>query len=145
MRAIGVDYGTRKIGVAVSDGLGLGARGVTTLRGLDDRHVAARIAELAGELEAEAIVVGLPLRADGSKGGAATRVLRFVDELAGAVDVPVHTIGEWLTSFEAEERLRAMGVKESERKRRIDEAAAAIILEEYLATHESSGGRRADG
>lgn len=133
MRALGVDYGTRKIGVAVSDGLGLGARGLTTLRGLRDRDAVERLGALAAEHDVEAIVVGLPLRADGSVGDAAARVQRFVERLSQTVPIPVHTIGEWLTSFEAEERLRAMGVKESELVKRLDEAAAAVILEEFLA------------
>lgn len=133
MRALGVDYGTRRIGVAVSDELGLGARGVTTLCDLRDRDAIGRLADLARELGVEAIVVGLPVRADGSAGDAAERVGRFAKRLAAAVDLPVHTIGEYLTSFAAEERLRQMGVKESERKRRLDETAAVIILEEYLA------------
>ena len=141
MRVLGVDYGTRRIGIAVSDELGLGARGVTTLRDLRDHVAVARLAELAGELGVEAIVVGLPVRADGTAGDSAERVRRFAERLAAAVEVPVHTVGEYLTSFEAEERLRAMGVKESERKRRLDETAAAIILEEFL----TASGREQNG
>ena len=133
MRTLAVDYGTRRIGVAVSDALWLTARGVTTLRGLGDRAAVGRIADLARELEAEAIVVGLPVRADGSVGDAAERVLRFVERLRAAVAVPVHTIGEWLTSFEAEERMLGMGLKREERRRRRDEAAAVVMLEEFLA------------
>jgi putative holliday junction resolvase len=133
MRTLAVDYGTRRIGVAVSDALGLTARGVTTLRGLGDRAAIDRVVELAAELDAEAIVVGLPLRADGSVGDAADRVLRFVGRLRAAVAIPIHTIGEWLTSFEAEERMRESGMKRDERRRRVDEAAAVVMLEEYLA------------
>ncbi len=142
MRLLGVDYGKRNIGIAVSDGLGIGARGVTTLRDLPEAAAVARIAGLSTELEAEGVVVGLPLLADGSAGDAAQRVLRFVERLRTAVDVPVHTSGERLTSFEAEERLRGMGVRAEERKRRIDEVAAVIILEEYLA---AAGRRVVDG
>ena len=89
MRVLGVDYGTRRIGVAVSDELGLGARGVTTLRDLRDRDAVSRLAALVEELEAEAVVVGLPVRADGSAGEAAERVRRFAGRLADAVAVPV--------------------------------------------------------
>jgi putative Holliday junction resolvase len=133
MRTLAVDYGTRRIGVAVSDALGITARGVTTLRGLGERGAVERVAALAGELDAEAVVVGLPVRADGSVGDAAARVLRFVDRLKDAVEIPVHTVAEWLTSYEAEERMREMGIRRDERRRRIDEAAAVVILEEYLA------------
>ncbi len=120
----------------MSDALGITARGVTTLRGLNDRAAVERVVALVGELEVEAVVVGLPMRADGSVGDAAARVLRFVELLRGAVEIPVHTIGEWLTSYEAEERMREMGMGRDARRRRIDEAAAVVILEEFLATHE---------
>ncbi len=136
MRTIAIDYGRRRTGVAVSDALGLSARGVATFRNLSDISAVERIVDLVAELEAEAIVVGVPVRADGSSGDAADRVLRFVDRLKAAVTVPVHTIGEWLTSVEADERMRAQGLSSAERKERIDEAAAIVILEEFLAERE---------
>lgn len=142
MRLLGVDYGKRNIGIAVSDGLGIGARGVTTLRDLSEATALASISGLATELDVEGVVVGLPVREDGSEGDAAQRVLRFVERLRAAVDIPVHTSGERLTSFEAEERMREMGMRAEDRKRRIDEVAAVIILEEYLATSRSSATRR---
>jgi len=132
MRLLGVDYGKRNIGIAVSDGLGIGARGVTTLRDLPEASAIESISGLASDLDAEGIVVGLPVREDGSEGDAARRVQRFVERLRAAVELPVHTSGERLTSFEAEERMREMGLRADERKRRIDEVAAVIILEEYL-------------
>jgi putative Holliday junction resolvase len=146
MRTLAVDYGTRRTGIAVSDALGISARGVATLEGLGDRAVVERVATLATELEAEAVVVGLPLRADGTEGDAARRVLRFVERLRGAVAIPVHTLNEWLTSYEAEARMRDAGLRARDRKRRVDEAAAVVILEEFLAAqargHEES---RRDG
>ncbi len=141
MRIIAIDYGRRRTGVAVSDALGLTARGVTTLRNLSDISAVERIAELAVELEAEAVVVGVPFKPDGSSGDAADRVLRFVARLEAALTIPVHTIGEWLTSVEAEDRMRAQGVPASERKRRIDEAAAVVILEEFLGERERLANR----
>lgn len=145
MRILAVDYGTRRIGVAVSDALGITARGVTTLERLGAEAAAARIAELAGELEAEAIVVGLPVRADGSVGDAAERVLQFVERLKAVVELPIHTVGEWLTSHEAEERMRGMGIGREQRKRHRDEAAAVVILEEFLAESNRSREPRHDG
>jgi putative Holliday junction resolvase len=145
MRTLAVDYGTRKIGVAVSDALGITARGVETLRGLGERAAVERVARLAADLDVEAVVVGLPVRADGSVGDAAARVLRFVERLAAVVAVPVHTTSEWLTSFEAEERMREMGVGERERRRRIDEAAAVVILEDFLAARGRAKETRGDG
>ena len=72
-------------------------------------------------------------------------MLGFVERLRAAVAVPVHTIGEWLTSYEAEERMRAMGVKRDARRRRIDEAAAVVMLEEYLAGLDRTGEQGRDG
>jgi putative Holliday junction resolvase len=132
MRLLGVDYGKRNIGIAVSDGLGIGARGVTTLRDLPEAAAIERITKLAAELEAEGVVVGLPVLSDGSEGDAARRVRRFVERLRSSVLLPVHTSGERLTSFEAEERMREMGMRPEERRRKIDEVAAVIILEEFL-------------
>jgi putative Holliday junction resolvase len=145
MRTLAVDYGLRRIGIAVSDALGITARGVTTLRGLGDRAAAERIAGIAAELEAEAVVVGLPVRADGSVGDAAARVLAFVERLKAAVSVPVHTVGEWLTSYEAEEQMREMGIRPKERRRRRDEAAAVVILEEFLSARGRDREPRRDG
>ena len=139
MRVLGVDYGTKNIGVAVSDELGLGARGVTTLRRLSDGDAVARIVSLAAELEVAAVVVGVPLAADHTEGDAARRVLKFVDRLKNAAMVPVHTIGERLTSVEAEERLRELGIRGEERKRRVDEVAATIIVEEFLSARGRAG------
>lgn len=141
MRTIAIDYGRRRTGVAVSDPLGITARGVTTLRNLSDAGAVERIAALVEELEAEAVVVGLPVRADGTAGDAAERVQRFVERLKGAVTVPVHTIGEWLTSVEADERMREQGISAAERKQKIDEAAAVVILEEFLAERQRLAGR----
>lgn len=141
MRTIAIDYGRRRTGVAVSDPLGLTSRGVETLKNLSDVSAVQRIVELVAEFEAEAIVVGMPVRSDGSSGDAADRVQRFVDRLTAAVSIPVHTIGEWLTSVEADERMRAQGVSAKDRKLRIDEAAAVVILEEFLSERERIAGR----
>lgn len=141
MRTIAIDYGRRRTGVAVSDPLGITARGVTTLQNLSDISAVERIVALVAELEAEAIVVGMPVRPDGTAGDAAERVQRFVERLKTAVVIPVHTIGEWLTSVEADERLREQGVTASERKKKIDEAAAVVILEEFLAERARLAGR----
>lgn len=134
MRVLGVDYGTRNIGVAVSDALGLGARGVTTLRDMRAEDAVAALVGLASELEVEAVVVGLPLDEAGGDNDASRRVRGFVGRLSLALAVPVHTVGERLTSFEAEERMREMGIRGAERRRRIDEVAATIIVEQFLAS-----------
>ena len=93
-----------------------------------------RIAEIAVENEAEAIVVGMPINMDGSHGPAARRVNSFCRTLRTVTELPVITYDERLTSSEAEARLRAAGIQPSRDKGRIDSAAAALILESYLAS-----------
>ena len=139
MRVLGVDYGTKNIGIAVSDALGIGARGVETLRGLADQSAIERLTALIGELQVDVVVVGLPVGEDGTEGDAAARIRRFAERLAQGSPVPVETIGERLTSFEAEERMKGMGIRGEERRRRIDEVAATIIVEEFLANRAARG------
>lgn len=93
-----------------------------------------RIAEIAMENEAEAIIVGMPINMDGSHGPAARRVNSFCRTLRTVTDLPVLPYDERLTSSEAETRLRAAGVKPSRNKGRVDSAAAALILESYLSS-----------
>jgi putative Holliday junction resolvase len=89
---------------------------------------------LAEDLEAEAVVVGLPLRMDGSEGDASTRVMRFVERLRKELRVPVITHDERLTSYEAEQMMISRGVKRKARRERSDQFAAMIILQDYLST-----------
>lgn len=137
MRVMALDYGTRAIGVAISDELKLTVRPLTTLR-RERRSRAStleRIATLVIEQEVETLVVGLPLRMDGTVGDAAERVLRFIRELQGQLQIPVVPYDERLTSREADEILRERGADARERRARSDEIAAAIILQDYLSDH----------
>ena len=118
MRVMALDFGTKAIGVALSDELQLTARPLTTLR----RHqlkfagVLDRIATLAIEHEVGTLVVGLPLNMDGTRGPAASRVESFVAQLKRYMQIPIVMLDERLTSFEAEQLLREMGVGERERR-----------------------------
>jgi len=134
MRVMALDYGTRAIGVAISDELKLTVRPLTTLRRERQSRASTleRIATLVIEQEVETLVVGLPLRMDGTVGDAAERVLRFIRELQGKLQIPVVPYDERLTSREADEILRERGADARERRARSDEIAAAIILQDYL-------------
>lgn len=155
MRVLALDYGTHAIGAAVCDELQLTVRPLTTIRRKGQSHAAViqRIRELIEESEAALLVVGLPLRLDGTVGDAAERVLRFVADLRSAVTVPIVTQDERLTSHAADEMMREQGLDACARRTRSDEYAAAIILQDYLASHpfaadsESAPARRdfADG
>jgi putative Holliday junction resolvase len=134
MRVIAVDFGTRNIGIAVSDALGISVRPVETIRRSSLNKDLARLKYLIEDLEAEALVVGLPLRLDGTFGEAAEKTLRFVERLRLEVRIPIFTQDERLTSYEAEQILVEQGWNRAERRQRSDELAATIILQDYLST-----------
>ena len=132
MRILAIDYGTRAIGLAITDELQLIARPLVTLPSKKD--AITRISSICDEYDVAKIVVGLPLRLDGTHGGAADRVTAFISELRVALATPIVTQDERLTTRAADELLRAEGVPWQKRKERIDAYAAAIILEDYLAS-----------
>ncbi|MBL8170384.1 MAG: Holliday junction resolvase RuvX [Acidobacteria bacterium] len=134
MRVMALDYGAKAIGVALSDELQLTVRPLTTLRRdkLKYEQVLDRIGALIAEHEVGTLIVGLPLNMDGTAGPAVTRVERFIADLQARLTVPIVSVDERLTSREADELLREMGVSQRERKAKSDEYAATIILQDYL-------------
>lgn len=134
MRVMAVDYGTKAIGLAICDELQLTVRPLTTIRRerRDRNRVAERIGSLVAEHEIGALVVGLPLNMDGTRGEAVENVERFIAGLQPHLSIPIVTIDERLTSYEADQILREMGVSLKERKARSDEYAAVLILQDYL-------------
>jgi putative Holliday junction resolvase len=134
MRVMAVDYGTKAIGLAICDELQLTVRPLATIRRekRDRKQVAERIAHLVTEHEIGSLVVGLPLNMDGTRGGAVEKVERFITDLQEQLSIPIMTIDERLTSYEADQILREMGVGPKERKARSDEYAAVLILQDYL-------------
>ena len=138
MRIVGLDVGARRIGVAISDATATLARPVGVLRpaGFEAdaaRATAAEIERLRAEEDGvSALVVGLPCRLDGSANEMTARVRVFAEELGRLTGLPVTLQDERLTSREAESRL-ALRIKDwRDRKTRLDAAAAAIILQDYL-------------
>ncbi len=134
MRVMAIDYGAKAIGVAVSDELQLTVRPLTTIRRQrqKDAQVVEQICALIAENEIGTLVVGLPLNMDGTRGPAAARVESFIEDLRRRLSISIIAIDERLTSYEADQMLREMGVGERERRARSDEYAAAIILQDYL-------------
>jgi putative holliday junction resolvase len=137
MRVIGIDVGARRIGLAISDATRTLARPLETIGVDNDREavarVAARIAELAADEDGVIrIVVGLPRRLDGRATGETARVTAFITELRARTSLPIVTEDERLTSVEAESRLASRERDWRQRKRQIDAAAAAIILQDHL-------------
>lgn len=134
MRVLAIDLGSKRIGIAVSDGLGITVRPVETIRRSNRERDIARLRFLVEDLEAEAVVVGLPLRMDGTLGDAAHAAIRFVEKLQERLDVPVLTQDERLTSYEAEQIMIERGFGREQRRARSDEFAAMLILQDYLST-----------
>ncbi|MSO79210.1 MAG: Holliday junction resolvase RuvX [Acidimicrobiia bacterium] len=134
-RVLGVDLGARRIGLACSDVTGTLASPLTVLeRSGDVRLDHAAIVAAAREAEAERIVVGLPLSLDGSDGPAARAARTEVDDLSTVAgpDLPVSVHDERLTTVSAERNLAAAGVKGRARRKVIDSAAAAVMLQSWL-------------
>jgi putative holliday junction resolvase len=134
MRVIAVDFGSKNIGIAVSDALGITVRPVETIRRTSLNKDLARLKFLIDDLEAEALIVGLPVRLDGTMGDAAEKTLRFVERLRTEITIPVFTQDEPLTSYEAEQILMEQGLNRAARRKRSDEVAATIILQDFLST-----------
>ena len=147
-RTIAFDYGERRIGVAVSDPTRTIASPLTTLhRRAGKRPPWAVIAALVAEQEADEAVIGLPLDLAGEEGSWAAEVRQFGADLARRTGLPVHWMDERLSSVRAERAVRGMGLKKSarEEKERIDAAAAALILEGYLALRRNRAPEPAEG
>jgi putative Holliday junction resolvase len=132
MRVLGVDFGERRIGLAVSDDLGITARPLHAIESRGYRADAARVAEVAREQGADAIVVGLPLRMGGELSPLAKRAQRFARALRAAVEAPVSLWDERLSTVEAEQAMAEARVKRGKRRDQVDAAAAAVILQSYL-------------
>jgi len=143
MVVMALDYGERRIGVAVSDPLGIIAQGLETIQRKEDDSELEQIKRLAQEREVSCIVVGLPLRLDGTEGAAARKVRGFVKELKRHVpDVPVETIDERLSSAEAHHVLSEAGATNRVRKRNVDRMSAQLILRRYLERRGRAAGKR---
>ncbi|RMH72108.1 MAG: Holliday junction resolvase RuvX [Actinomyces sp.] len=133
MRALGLDLGSVRIGVAVSDSAGTLATPVEVVQRSGDRaRDHRRIADLVAEWEAEIVVVGLPLSLDGTIGPAARSALEETAELGDTLDVPVVSYDERLTTVTAERHLREQKMTSPERRRVVDKVAAAVMLQAWL-------------
>ena len=134
-RIMGLDYGSKTIGVAISDALGLTAQPFETIeRNAENklRRSLARIAEIVKEKDIKKIVVGLPINMNGKSNERVALTMEFVEKLKKRVDVPIVMQDERLTTVEADEILDESGVKKENRKQFIDMVAAGIILREYM-------------
>jgi len=132
MRYLSIDYGAKRVGLAICDA---GEKFVSPLEMIarrDDAQVVARIAAVAADESVQAIVLGLPVNMDGAEGPQAAAVREFGDLLAKSVKLPLHFQNEQLSSFAADQRLIGRELTRGGKRRRQDAIAAAVILEDFL-------------
>ena len=133
MRTLGIDLGSKRVGIALSDSMGVLATPYEVLQRSSDRPRDHRaIKAMAEELGVELIVVGLPLSLDGSIGPAAEAALAEVEEMRIVMGVPVETYDERLTTVTAERSLMEQNLNAKERRRVVDQVAAAVLLQAWL-------------
>ncbi|TJY43515.1 Holliday junction resolvase RuvX [Cohnella pontilimi] len=132
MRILGLDYGDRRIGVALSDAFGWTAQGLEMIERKREGEDIRRIAELVKQHEVEAIVVGLPKNMNGTIGPRGEICIAFADELRQTLSVPVHLWDERLTTAAATRTLLEADVSRRKRKLVVDKMAAALLLQNYL-------------
>lgn len=132
MRILALDVGSKRIGVAVSDELGLTAQGLDTLQSTSPDKDLKYILKLVEDYRADEIVVGIPFNMNGTEGPQARKVREFVDRIREVVTCPVREWDERLTTVAAERTLLEADVSRSKRRKVIDKLAAVIILQGYL-------------
>ncbi len=144
MRILGLDVGERRIGVAVSDPLGLTAQGLAVWTRRREEEDLAYLHKLIREYEVERVVVGLPVRTDGQEGPEAAGVRAFGQRLAAATGVPVEWWDERFTTAAAQRALLAADLSRRRRRAVVDQVAAALMLQAYLERQRRGTTRRPD-
>jgi putative Holliday junction resolvase len=131
-RILALDLGRKRIGMAISDELGITAQGIPTLERRNKRMDFAVLSALVREKNIERIVLGLPLRMSGEEGTQADWVRGFAEELKGHLGVPIELRDERWTSKQAERVLMGSGIRNQDRKPAIDRMSAVILLQDFL-------------
>jgi len=136
-RVLALDVGSKRIGVAVSDPLGITAQGLETIQRQNKRKDWQALGELLKKYEVGEIVVGLPLRLSGAEGTQSEKMRRFADELHAQFGLSVHLWDERWTSTEANRLLRETSLSIEKRGKAVDRLAAVLILQSWLAARTS--------
>lgn len=135
MRIMGLDFGSKTVGVAISDPLLITAQGIEIIRRKDEnklRQTFARIEELIQEYEIKEIVLGLPKNMNDTEGPRAVLTMEFKEKLERRTGLPVHTWDERLTTVAADRTMMEAGVRRENRREYVDKIAAVLILQGYL-------------
>jgi putative Holliday junction resolvase len=137
-RVLGIDHGDARVGVAISDELGMLAHPLETIA-VKDKDPVARVAELVADRGAGAVIVGLPRNMDGTSGPAAEKARAFAEKLRGFVTCPVRLWDERLTTVAAQKALQAAGKNTKESRQVIDQVAAQMILQGWMDAQAMNG------
>jgi putative Holliday junction resolvase len=128
-RVLGIDFGTKRVGIAISDGLGMTAR---PLEVVSRSKVVSRLSEIVTEYDVGLIIIGMPTGLSGGEGSSAAGARAMAAEIEAAVAVPIEYLDERFTSRMAESSLLESGMKRRDRRATVDKVAAAIILQDFL-------------
>jgi len=134
-RILSLDFGEKRIGVAVSDALNIIAQSVGTIERRGIKNDLKKIKDLVREHDAGMLIVGLPLNMDGTEGKSANRAIDFVNELKKEIDIRVEMADERLTTAQGERIFLEADLSRKKRKKNIDKIAAQLILQSYLDLH----------
>ena len=134
-RILSLDFGERRIGVAVSDALNITAQSVGTIERKGIKNDLKKIKDLVQEYAAAILIVGLPLNMNGTEGKSANRAVDFVNELKKEIDIRVEMVDERLTTAQGERIFLEADLSRKKRKKNIDKIAAQLILQNYLDLH----------
>jgi putative holliday junction resolvase len=136
--ALGLDVGSKRIGVAGCDGLGLIATGITTIWRSSFQEDIAQLTQIIEQRQVEILVMGLPYTMDGNIGSQAKQVQKFARRVAAVIELPIEYVDERLTSYAAEQMMKEANISVSQNKATIDRIAAAVILQQWLDGKDSS-------
>jgi len=134
-RILALDFGEKRIGVAVSDALSIIAQSVGTIERKGIKNDLKKIQELIREYDANRLIVGLPLNMNGTKGKSANCAIDFVNEVKKEIHIEVEMIDERLTTAQGERILLEADVSRKNRRKNLDKIAAQLILQNYLDLH----------
>ena len=138
MRILAVDYGRRRVGLAVSDELGLAGRGLPPIQAGSQSSAVDSVAQVASDVGAAALLVGLPLNMDGSRGPMAEAAEAFATALNRTTGLPVRLWDERLTTVAARRAIREIGARDRKTKGLVDRMAAVLLLNNYLLAQDSA-------
>jgi putative Holliday junction resolvase len=132
MRTLAIDHGTKRMGLALSDEMGILAQPLEAVPAEPFAQFLTRLREILHDKQVELVLVGMPRNMDGSYGPAALKVQEFVGVLKESITTPIQTWDERLTSAQANRFLIQADVRRSDRRAKVDKTAAAILLQSYL-------------